>query len=203
MPAGVILAAGASERMGGSPKALLPFKEGQTVVARLLRVCRSEGLTPLVVVVGAQPDLVSSEVPAGWAVVKRHEGWITGRTGSIKSGLIAAGNDHGGTLLWPVDHPFVREGSVAALIRAASGDSDHHWWVPEHAGRRGHPIILDDTARREVLTYGDSDPLHRYPRSHPELVSSVSVPDPGVTENTDTPTSFDAAKAHWRGESDA
>ena len=217
MPACVVLAAGGSRRAGAPPKALWEVSPGQSVLAHILDGARACELDPLLVVLGAHADALEGEASSVREVrVVRHAGWARGRTGSVKAGLRASDPPIGGTLLWPVDHPFVLEASVRALLRrardvapegplavavrrAAGGRRAPQWIVPCRGGERGHPIVLLEEAREEVLTYADEEPLFRYPRSHPEAVAEVPVDDPGVLENTDTPEDFARALDRYRG----
>ena len=58
--AGIILAAGASSRMG-SPKALLDYR-GETFIARLARVL-SGACSPVIVVLGYHAEAIRSVIP--------------------------------------------------------------------------------------------------------------------------------------------
>lgn len=55
--AALVLAAGASRRLG-TPKQLLPTETGDTLLARTVRTAAAAGCNPVVVVVGANADLV-------------------------------------------------------------------------------------------------------------------------------------------------
>ncbi len=197
----VVLAAGASVRSGPVPKALLPLPGGGTVLRRIVGTAISGSFSPVIVVLGAHAPALQEELldlPGARSCV--HDGWAQGRTGSFKRGLAEAGAGLGGTLLWPVDHPFVLPSTLDALLRAAASHlsatrspDPAHWVLPTYEGRRGHPVLLSDTAREEVLGYRDDEPLFRYPRSHPGHVLEVPVEDPGVLENIDTPDALASA----------
>jgi molybdenum cofactor cytidylyltransferase len=58
--AGIILAAGASSRMG-TPKALLDYR-GETFVERLVRVL-GENCKPVIVVLGYHAEAIQKQVP--------------------------------------------------------------------------------------------------------------------------------------------
>ena len=61
MIAGIILAAGASSRMG-TPKALLDYR-GESFVGRLVRVLGAS-FQPVIVVLGYHADVIRQKVPA-------------------------------------------------------------------------------------------------------------------------------------------
>lgn len=203
VPACVVLAAGASRRSGAAPKALLTIPGGATVLRHVVEGASSAGLSPVVVVVGAHAAALQQELAyLPRARLCPHPGWEHGRTGSVKRGLEMVGEGHGGTVLWPIDHPFVRLVTLAALQVPLPRDASAPgpaWVVPTFRGRRGHPVLMSDLARAEVLTYSDDEPLFRYPRSHPPSVLEVAVEDAGVLENIDTPEAFSSAVARWEG----
>ncbi len=203
MPAGVVVAAGASTRTGARPKALLPHPEGGTALGRVVRTLEAARFSPIVVVLGAHADLLRPEVEVTSARMVLHTGWARGRTGSVKQGLRQVLDPGATVLLWPVDHPFASIATLRALAAAAPGGEGpplRCWVVPVHEGRRGHPVLLGRGAAQEVLHLGDDEPLFRYPRSHPQDVVEVPVDDPGVLENVDTLEAFERAAYRRRRE---
>ena len=59
-----IFVGGASRRMGGYPKALLRLPDGETLIARTVRVVREAGLSPVLVgLVGALQSSLPGDVP--------------------------------------------------------------------------------------------------------------------------------------------
>src|SRR5690606_25047966 len=82
-PALVLLAAGASSRLG-SPKALAPLPGG-TPLVRLLAAGSGLGADDAAPLVIAGPDFaaIAAAAPAG-VEVARHSGWAAGRTGTVR-----------------------------------------------------------------------------------------------------------------------
>jgi molybdenum cofactor cytidylyltransferase len=186
--AAVLLAAGASTRMGGVPKALLDW-EGEPVVRRLVAISERVRLDPVVVVVGAAGPGVRRALAGTRAVVVDHPDWARGRTGSIQSGLASVASA-GGVLLWPVDHPFVEAKTVEALLRRAEADPMALWVIPTWNGRGGHPVVLRSPTFRAIGELPADRPLRSLlPAFGPQVVR-LPVDDPGVVENVDTPESF-------------
>ena len=66
--AGIVLAAGASQRMG-RPKALLPVAAGVPLAARQADVLRAGGCEPVAVVLGAEIARIRAGLPAGLATI--------------------------------------------------------------------------------------------------------------------------------------
>src|SRR5262245_35406898 len=88
---GIVLAAGASSRMG-RPKAALPIgTTGETVVGRVVKTLIDGGIPRLVVVAGAHVDAVRDAMPAREPRVRlvEHAGWEQGQLSSLLAGLDA------------------------------------------------------------------------------------------------------------------
>lgn len=180
MTAGLILAGGASTRMG-RPKALLEvFPGGPTFVAHLVGLFSDAGLGPVVVVTGAH----RFEVPA-----PAHEAhapdWALGMRASLRAGLRELPD--GGLLLTHVDRPVVALSTLRALLRGPADESR----VPWYEGHPGHPVYLPASLRTRLLA-PDATPLDQL------LVGARAVPvgDPDVLLNINTPE--DLARLHER-----
>jgi molybdenum cofactor cytidylyltransferase len=179
----LILAAGASTRFAGRPKALLDIA-GEPAVVRLVRISREEGFVPRVVV-GVHSAEIRAALPSPLPVVVENTEWARGRTGSIQKGLeeLADGTS---VLLWPVDHPFVQAMTLRRLCTAADNDAMGVWFIPTFEGLGGHPVFLKPAALPRLLSLGPAVPLRTLlPGFGPQVVR-VPVEDPGVRANVDT-----------------
>jgi len=184
---GLVLAAGASTRMG-SPKALVELG-GITALARIVATLRQSGVEPLVVVV-ADDHAVAAEARSAGAAVVVNATAASGRTGSIQAGLRALPPERL-ALVAPVDCPLVRASTVRALL-ARAGEAA--LVRPRFAGRAGHPIVLAAAARDAVLALPPDAPLREWARGATRL--DVDVDDEEILANLDTPA--DAALARER-----
>ncbi|HVL48986.1 MAG TPA: NTP transferase domain-containing protein [Candidatus Thermoplasmatota archaeon] len=190
--ASIVLAAGASRRMG-SPKALLDFG-GERALARVVRIARATGADPVVVVLATDTlPIVSAALPDLPATLVENPATGAGRTGSLLRGLAVA--PAGPVFVHPVDHPLVRASTLDALV---VGLGTHEVARPVHAGARGHPILLSASAANAARRLHPATPLK-------ELVGAldavdVEVDDPGVLENIDTPEAYAKALERWNGE---
>jgi len=181
--AAVILAAGASTRFEGRPKALLSVS-GEPAVARIIRICRDEGFVPRVVV-GLHSAEIRRALPSPPPEVVENPEWARGRTGSIQRGLEGVGPETP-VLLWPVDHPFVQAKTLRRLGAAAEHDAMGVWFVPSFGGFGGHPVLLKPPAIQRIRTLAPAMPLRALlPEFGPQVVR-VPVDDPGVRANVDT-----------------
>lgn len=192
----IVLAAGASERMG-RPKALLPVGPFRALDL-VLDCCRQAGCLPPVVVLGDRTDLILAATPVvPPAVLVRNDDWRAGRTSSLQAGVRAAppGAD---LLVFPVDHPLVLPSTVTALREAlAAAPSGILIATPVHASRRGHPILCRAGLAGEILALGRDEPLHTLVRRDPGRTLGVPVRDDGVVLNLNSPTDHARAEALW------
>lgn len=178
MIAAVVLAAGASTRMG-RPKALLRHGE-RSFVACAVELAVAAGCAPIVVVTGAQ---AIAEPLA--ATVVDNPSWPLGQLSSLQRGLAALA-DPSGVLVLTVDRPHLRPTTIVALVAAFRAEPECVW-QPEHAGRRGHPLIWPAAllpALRVLPPDGDPRPLLR---EHAALRRGLPVDDPATLDNLDRP----------------
>jgi len=189
-PALVVLAAGASRRLG-SCKALADLG-GCPALLRLLDAalgCHGSAL----VVVG--PDAAAiGDLVAGRSDVRCVENarWRAGRTGSLARAVAELpGRD---LCLAPVDCPLVSTAVHRALLAAwaAAGAPERGWWAPRVAAgagarpRFGHPVLLGRDLAARVPDLPADLPL-RALRSRAEPLGWVDVEDLSVLDDLDTP----------------
>jgi molybdenum cofactor cytidylyltransferase len=189
----ILLAAGASTRMG-QPKAGLPVSPaGPTFAAAAVGVLRASGLTEVTVVAGAHPEAVTAAVtglPDVRVVV--HDGWAAGQLSSLRAGLAAVdAPDLEAIVVTLVDCPLVRPATVRRLIEA---------WErtrapivrPAIGARHGHPVIFGretfDDLRTAPLEVGAKAVIARWR----DAIENVVVDDTGVLADIDTPGDYEA-----------
>ena len=81
----VILAAGRSGRFG-KPKQLLQF-DGKSLISRAVKSALESDCYPVIVVLGANFDLIKSEIETFDSEIIFNDEWQTGMSSSIKKGL--------------------------------------------------------------------------------------------------------------------
>jgi molybdenum cofactor cytidylyltransferase len=191
--AAVILAAGASRRMG-SPKALLRFpgKAGlpaETFADRLIGVLRAR-CAPVIVVLGHDADRIAGSLTrraeATLVVNTAHE---LGQLSSLQCGLSAVPETADGVMFTPVDHPGVAPSTVAALADAFEA-AKPPLAIPVHAGKRGHPVCCSRELIREILGLPPGARASDVVHGHQSGAIYVNVEDSGVTEDIDDPAAY-------------
>ncbi|HYB78310.1 MAG TPA: nucleotidyltransferase family protein [Thermoplasmata archaeon] len=197
--AALLLSGGESNRFGGTPKALMPVG-GRPAVRRLAEICLDRGLDPVVVVVGPHRGPIAHELRETGVTLVDSELWYEGRTASIHSGLEAIPTDRD-VLFWPVDHPFVLESTIDALLAAPSTDALAVWFIPTHEGHGGHPVYWRSSVRGDILDLRSDAPLRSLLPEFGVQVRRIAVNDPGVVTNVDTPEEYRTALEEWASRS--
>jgi molybdenum cofactor cytidylyltransferase len=174
------LAAGASRRMGGSPKALLDYR-GQTFLSRvaslLAAVC-----DPVIVVLPpaglpCPPGVLATVNPAP------ERGMLT----SLQCGLraVPAGK---GAMFTLVDIPNVKPETIELL---ASTVGSAPIAIPRHQGRRGHPIVAAPDLIPEVLALPVTAMTRDVIDAHATEILYIDVDDPGILFDIDEPADYE------------
>ncbi|HEY6343759.1 MAG TPA: nucleotidyltransferase family protein [Bryobacteraceae bacterium] len=187
---GIILAAGASRRMG-APKALLDYR-GETFLDRLIRVV---GIVaePLVVL-GYRAEVVQagSKNPAKFVVNPDPR---RGQLSSLQTALAAAPTDFEGFLFIPVDCPAVAEETVRRLAAAFARRDPATLFVIPRCGqgrgqKRGHPVFAAPPIAREILALPPTDQARDVVHRHVPDTLYVDVDDAGILADIDDPAAY-------------
>lgn len=184
--AGLVLAAGESRRMG-RPKALLPFRD-HTFLDAILQCLRAAGISRTVVVLGHSADEIQLTANLGAAEVVVNAQYRLGQTSSLQAGLRAI-HDAEGALLGLVDHPSIRPETIRRLVRAFE-ETKAPVVVPAYQGRRGHPVVIARALFPELLALNPDQGANAVVRKYRDASVEVSVDDPGIVQDVDTPDDY-------------
>jgi molybdenum cofactor cytidylyltransferase len=185
----VILAAGASQRMG-TPKALLPWA-GTTLLEHAVEQARAAGVEHIVVVLGQATRHLEGEPWLADVTVRCNPDPETGRSASIRIGSAALPDGLRAFLVQSVDQPS--DASVLASLFAALATGDADVAVPTFAGRRGHPVCLSGRLLAALRAVTEADQGLR-PIVRRAVVLEVSVSTPSVVWNLNDPAAYAAAR---------
>jgi molybdenum cofactor cytidylyltransferase len=185
--AGVLLAAGQSDRFGGSNK-LLAELGGEPLVTRAGRSLTDADLDRVVAVVGHEADCVRDALADLPLSVVENPHHARGQATSVRTGVHAV-EDADAAVFGLADMPLVDPETVVLLVaafRAGLGDP----LAAAHRGRRGNPVLFGarhfdaladvegDTGGRAILLESDDAAL-------------VETGDPGVHEDVDSPADLE------------
>ena len=191
MIAAVVLAAGASSRMG-EPKPLVRLGD-RPLLAHVLDGLRRSGVGDTILVLGDSADRVRAELPTEGARVVENPAFRDGMSTSLRKGLAALPPEAAAFFVVLADEPFVRPGTYDALI-AAREATGARILVPTYHGVRGNPVLLDRSLAPEADTITGDRGCRELHQRHPNDTVEVPVDDPGVLLDLDTPEQVELAR---------
>jgi molybdenum cofactor cytidylyltransferase len=151
--AGIILAAGESTRYG-QPKQLLDWK-GQPFVRAVAKTALQGGLSPVIVVTGANSEQIRSSVNDLDVSIIYNEQWKSGQASSIKAGvnaLVASPSPKvGGAIFLLADQPQLTASVLRALVEKHA-EGLHPVVAPMVMDQRANPVLFDRATFPDLLT---------------------------------------------------
>jgi molybdenum cofactor cytidylyltransferase len=185
--AGIILAAGASSRMG-TPKALLDY-QGETFVGRLVRVLGTS-CKPVIVVLGYHADVLRKQIPPAARIVINPDP-SRGQLSSLQAALETLPQEAAGFAFIPVDSPAVEEATVATLAQAFEHRKPATLFViPRQSGKRGHPVVAARSIAAEMLSLPATAEAREVVHAHVDRTEYVDVDDAGIFTDVDDPEAY-------------
>jgi CTP:molybdopterin cytidylyltransferase MocA len=184
--AAIILAAGASRRLG-QPKQLVQLGS-ETLLDRAVRVASEAGCAPVLVVLGAEADLIQSRCDLSGAIPVLNDRWAEGMATSIRAALEMFHVEQfkvDGAMLMVCDQPAMTAEHLRVL--AATGRIT----ASEYAGRRGVPAYFPASTFTELADLtGDAG-------ARELLRAAEAVPLAGGELDVDTPEALEEARRRF------
>lgn len=181
--AGIILAAGASRRLG-EPKQLVRLS-GETLLQRAVRVAAEAGCDPILVILGAASEAILAHAALPPAQVVLNPAWEEGMASSLRAGLDALPPGTEAALVMTCDQPAVTPEHLRRLAAEAPGEPV----ASAYAGRRGVPAYFPSATFAELLTLSGDQGARRL------LAAARALDLPGGEVDVDTPESLRIAQA--------
>jgi CTP:molybdopterin cytidylyltransferase MocA len=191
----VVLAAGASTRMGRPKAGLRTPDAADTFLARVLRQLLDAGLPDIVVVTGAAAESVRAAAGRVRAPIRfeHNERWPDGQLSSLVAGLRDRRGDVVEAIMVAlVDAPLV---SVQTIEQVASAWRRHRAPIvrPARGDTHGHPVIFDATLFEQLRAADPRVGAKAVVRAHADRILNVEVDDPGAFIDIDTPQDYEGA----------
>ena len=165
----VLLAAGEGVRMGGVAKSLIRL-QGVPLINRQLIALSGAGVDEVVVVTGHARDAVEAQVQSFPVTLAYNPEYKSGQQSSVRVGLTALSGNFDAVFIVLADQPLIGAGDLTELIAAFKKRAGGHVLVPVVNGQRGNPIVLDATARTDILASGTHLGCRHLIERQPELV---------------------------------
>lgn len=183
--AGIILAAGSSERFG-QPKQLLEWK-GRPFIEHIVRAALLAGLNPVVVVLGAVVNPIREVLREYQVDMIINEKWSEGQASSIVSGLKSVMGKCGAAVFLLSDMPQVSAEVLQNYVEYHR-KTDYHILAPRIAGRPANPVMFDRRCFPALTELsGDAGGRQLYGRVP---VTWLELQDPFLALDVDTPEDY-------------
>ena len=176
--AAILLAAGQSRRMGAF-KPLLPFGD-KTVIESCLDYLHA--IQNVVVVLGHRADEIRGLIKHATIAINPDPNSEMGA--SIAVGIRALPNATKAVVIALVDHPAVPANVVSTLIE--EWNSGAKIVIPTWQNRGGHPVLVDLSFHKDLITLDQSGGLRHLLKTHQAHVKRVPVDSPFVARDMDT-----------------
>lgn len=183
--AGIILAAGKSERFG-QPKQLLAWK-GKPFIQHIVEAALHAGLSPVVVVLGAVTEEIQKVLVQYPIKIVLNEEWTNGQAGSIAAGVRASGRRCGAAVFLLSDMPQVSVETLKDYFYFHQRN-DYSILAPRVNGRPANPAMFDRRCFPALIALqgaaGGRQLFSRFPVTWHEL------DDPFMALDIDTPEDY-------------
>ena len=190
---GIVLAAGASSRMGQA-KALLEV-EGTSFLERAVKLLRHAGCRYVIAVINDSDDWMTRIADTSGAEPVINEQPGSEQIDSLRLGIANLPDGYDAIIVLPVDFPRVQQETVNQLVAEFR---QHPVAVlnPAFDGKPGHPVVFSRDVVAELLHPDLPDGARTVIDRHLAGAGTLAVDDAGVLIDIDTPADF---KDHVEG----
>ncbi len=181
----------------GRDKALLPWPPdgvGDTFLSAAIRLF-SAHVDEVLVVVGKNEIALTPVVYASGASLVVNPDPDRGQFSSLRTGLrevLNRGRD--AAMITLVDRPPVTSETVATLESVFERATAERKWavIPAYQGKHGHPVLAGREMLEAFLRAPETSNARDIEHAHREQIEYISVDDPLVALNIDTPEQYAA-----------
>jgi len=190
--AGIILAAGASSRMG-KIKQLLPFGK-TTLLGQVIQTARESALHELIVVLGHCADEIEQAIDLSGTKVVRNIAYSKGQSTSLIKGLETVSPVCDAALFLLGDQPLVTAAIINRLIDAFE-TSDAPIVIPYCNGKRGNPVIIARPLFHRLTSLSADTGARALFDEFKESILNVSIPNDAILIDVDTIDDYEKLKS--------
>lgn len=172
----------------GEGKLTLPYRGG-TIIGSVVSLLIESSISGVSVVLGHHADTVRNAL-AGYAVdFVVNPSPENGMLSSVKCGLRSLPPDIDAFLIALGDQPDLSISTIRALQQAAAV-SPRVMFIPEHGGKRGHPVLFKAVARDSILSLAADSGLNAWRALYPDLIETVPIDSADILRDIDTPQDY-------------
>jgi molybdenum cofactor cytidylyltransferase len=184
----VILAAGASTRMG-TPKQLLLY-QGRSFLRHTVEVAIASVCRPIVVVLGACAQQIQPEVSQLPVQVVENGQWTEGMSSSIRAGIkaLSAAGSMEAAVLALCDQPFISSQIVNQLVETYQ-TTGKPIIASEYTGTSGVPALFSQTFFSELTALKGSEGAKQVMKKYAHQVFGIPFPKGAI--DVDTPKDYE------------
>jgi molybdenum cofactor cytidylyltransferase len=204
--AGIILAGGASGRMG-SPKAIMPWG-ANTFLQAVSNKMRQAGVAPIFVILGTHYRQVRSHCRSCGALAIYNHQWQIGQFSSLRLGasrvpraVLSFNPDQEtlvtGVMLALIDQPHIAF-EVFWEVAAVSRKFPEMLILPTFNQRRGHPLVIPRRLLPALMAMPATATTRDFLRAHQACQLLVPVSDAGIHFDIDTVEDLLIAKERYQ-----
>ncbi|MCR9096536.1 MAG: nucleotidyltransferase family protein [bacterium] len=196
----IVLAAGASRRMGEGRNKLLEAVDGRALVAHAVDAFVAAGLQRIVVVIGHEADRVRASLagrPGVEFVV--NVDWADGMGCSLAAGarhlIETESTPVAGVFVTVGDLPGLPPAAIEAARAAhAAAPAAEAICLPSHAGRDGHPVLFGRDHLEGLAELAGDRGARAIVQANEANVRRVAVESDGIFCDVDTPDDLARAR---------
>lgn len=174
----IVLAAGSSSRMNGTPKQALEFKS-QSLLRRAAQAATDSNCRPVVVVLGANAETLRAEIEDLPLAIASNQNWAQGISTSIKEGLakiVEIEPEINAVVISLCDQPFVTAEIFQRLIEAYRA-TKKAVAASEYENTVGVPALFDRSLFDELMNLQNDTGAKFIIQKYIETVEKILVPE--------------------------
>ncbi len=182
--------------MGGRPKPLIE-RDGVALVRRVTQALLGAGVREVVVVLGHRAHEVETALAGLPVRCILNEGYAAGRVSSLRAGLAALAGTIDAVIVALADQPLLEADDIRTLTRAFEDRASARALVPRVAGVRGHPVLLEWGACREILAGDATCGARQWMEANPSRVAWFVSDNARYCEDVDSPGDLERIAQHY------
>jgi len=185
----IVLAAGASSRMRGVHKLLLPIGN-EPLIRHTVRAVLEAKPQELIVVTGFQEPAIRSALAGLPIRMQSNPAFEQGQMSSVTAGLRALTLPADAVMVCLADMALLSSGDYRDLVEVFARRAGRSIVVPRFEGQRGNPVIIEWSHLPVLLSGQRNLGCRKLIADHPQEVFAYDAPHDGFVVDIDTPEDY-------------